>query len=203
MEQRTEQWFEARIGKFTASSVADLMATTKSGVSASRKNIIMKVRLTGQREEGYTNDAMQWGILQEAAARQAYSALVGELVDECGFILHPKLECFGASPDGLIGTKLVEIKCPQTATHVEYMTERRIPGKYQLQMLAQMACTGAEVCDFVSFDPRLPEPLQLCVIPFERDDNRIQEIEAEVIKADAEVHSIMNRLLNRLIEKEA
>jgi putative phage-type endonuclease len=200
MEQRTEQWFEARIGKFTASSVADLMATTKSGVSASRKNIIMKVlceRLTGQREEGYTNGAMEWGILQEAAARQAYSALTGELVDECGFILHPKLECFGASPDGLIGTKLVEIKCPQTATHVEYMTERRIPGKYQLQMLAQMACTGAEVCDFVSFDPRLPEPLQLCVIQFERDDNRIQEIEAEVIKADAEVESIIQRLMEK------
>jgi putative phage-type endonuclease len=176
------------------------MATTKSGASASRKNLIMKVlceRLTGQRAEGYTNGAMEWGILQEAAARQAYSALTGELVDECGFILHPKLECFGASPDGLIGTKLVEIKCPQTATHVEYMTERRIPGKYQLQMLAQMACTGAEVCDFVSFDPRLPEPLQLCVIQFERDDNRIQEIEAEVIKADAEVQNIINRLMEK------
>jgi putative phage-type endonuclease len=200
MEQRTEQWFEARIGKFTASPIADLMATTKSGPSASRKNLIMKIvceRLTGLRQEEYTNWAMEWGILQEAAARQAYSALTGELVDECGFILHPKLECFGASPDGLIGTKLVEIKCPQTATHVEYMTERRIPGKYQLQMLAQMSCTGAEVCDFVSFDPRLPEPLQLCVIQFERDDNRIQEIEAEVIKADAEVQSIINRLMEK------
>ena len=200
MEQRTDAWFEARIGKFTASSVADLMATTKSGPSASRRNLIMKVlceRLTGQRQEDYTNGAMQWGVETESLAREAYSALTGELVDEVGFITHPNLECFGASPDGLIGPKLVEIKCPNTSTHVEYLTERRIPGKYQLQMLAQMSCTGAEVCDFVSFDPRLPERLQLCVIQFERDDNRIDEIESEVIKADAEVYELIERLMEQ------
>ena len=199
MEQRTDAWFEARIGKFTASSIADLMATTKSGPSASRRNLIMKVlceRLTGQSQEDYANGAMQWGIETEALAREAYSALTGELVDEVGFITHPKLECFGASPDGLIGHKMVEIKCPNTGTHIEYLTERRIPGKYQLQMLAQMSCTGASHCDFVSFDPRLPERLQLCVIPFQRDDNRIAEIESEVIKADAEVSAMIERLMN-------
>lgn len=207
MEQRTDAWFEARIGKFTASSIADLMATTKSGPSASRRNLIMKVlceRLTGQRQDDYTNAAMQWGVETESLAREAYSALTGELVDEVGFIVHPKLECFGASPDGVIGMnqsawggKLVEIKCPNTGTHVEYLTERRIPGKYQLQMLAQMSCTGAEACDFVSFDPRLPERLQLCVIQFARDDNRISEIEAEVIKADAEVSEMIGRLMEQ------
>jgi len=201
MEQRSDAWYQARIGKFTASSVADLMATTKSGPGASRKNLIMRVlceRLTGQRQDEYTNGAMEWGITLEPRAREAYSALTGELVDEAGFIVHPKLECFGASPDGLIGRqKLVEIKCPNTSTHVEYLTDRRIPGKYQLQMLAQMSCTGAEVCDFVSFDPRLPERLQLCVIPFERDDNRIDEIESEVIKADAEVYELIERLMEQ------
>jgi putative phage-type endonuclease len=199
MEQRTEAWFEARIGKITASIVADIMATTKSGPAASRKNAISRIvceRLTGKRQDDYSNAAMDWGTEQEPNARNAYSAITGEFVDECGFIVHPSLEFFGASPDGLIGAKLVEIKCPNTATHIEYMTERRVPGKYQLQMLAQMACTGAEACDFVSFDPRLPERLQLCVIPFERDDNRIKEIEAEVIKADAEACEIIEKLLN-------
>lgn len=200
MEQRTESWFEARIGKFTASSIADLMATTKSGPSASRKNLIMRIlceRLTGQRQEEFESAAMKWGTDTESLARAEYSAHTGELVDEVGFILHPKIECFGASPDGLIGDRLVEIKCPNTGTHLEYLESRKVPSKYQFQILAQMACTGASSCDFVSFDPRLPEKWRLCIIPFQRDDNRIAEIESEVIKADAEVTEIIERL-NRL-----
>lgn len=200
MEQRTDAWYEARIGKFTASSVADLMATTKSGPSASRRNLIMKIlceRLTGRREEEYTNQAMQWGIETEARAREAYSAITGDLIDEVGFIVHPSLDFFGASPDGLICNRLVEIKCPNTSTHIKYLIDRRIPGEYQLQMLAQMSCTGAESADFVSFDPRLPERLQLCVIPFVRDDNRIAEIEASVIAADAEANVLIAKLMEQ------
>lgn len=198
MIQRSESWFEARLGKVTASIVADIMATTKSGPAASRKNALARVvceRLTGQRQEEYTNGAMQWGIDNETAARDAYSALTGELIDEVGFVIHPSISDFGASPDGLVGEYgLVEIKCPNTSTHIEYLTERKIPGKYQIQMLAQLACTGREWCDFVSFDPRMPERLQLVVIRFERDNNRIGEIEKEVISFLAEVDETIKKL---------
>jgi len=198
MIQRSEEWFSARLGKVTASIVADIMATTKSGPAASRTNALARVvceRLTGQRQDEYTNGAMQWGIDNEPAARDSYSALTGELIDEVGFVLHPSISDFGCSPDGLVGESgLVEIKCPMTATHIQYLTERKVPGKYQLQMLAQMACTGRGWCDFVSFDPRMPERLQLVVIRFERDNNRISEIDKEVISFLSDVDETIQKL---------
>jgi len=167
MIQGTDEWFAARCGKVTASRVADVMAKTKSGYSASRDNYMAQIiaeRLTGKPAESYTNAAMQWGIDHEAEARAAYEFYAGHEVTETGFILHPDIQEAGASPDGLVADAgLVEIKCPNTATHIDTLLNRQIPDKYRKQMLWQMECTGRQWCDFVSYDPRMPENLRLYV----------------------------------------
>lgn len=184
MEQRSPEWCAARIGKATASRVADLMAKTKSGYSASRANYAAELlceRLTGERAESFTSAAMAWGTDTEPQARAAYAFLTDADVVEVGFIDHPSIPMFGASPDGLVGeTGLVEIKCPNTATHIDTLLSETVPGKYITQMQVQMACTGRAWCDFVSFDPRLPADLQLWVKRVPRDDEAIRAIEAEV-----------------------
>ena len=183
MEQRTDEWFAARLGKVTASRVADVIAKTAKGYSASRDNYMAQLvceRLTGKPTEGFSNAAMEWGTAQEPNARAAYSAKTGELVEEVGFIQHPTIGNAGASPDGVVGVGLVEIKCPNTATHLEYVLEGKPPSKYITQMQWQMACTKAEWCDFVSYDPRLPEHLQLLVVRIPRDTGYIQMLEDEV-----------------------
>jgi len=197
-EQGTEAWLQARAGKVTASRISDVMAKLKSGEAASRRDYKMEIVteiLTGQpTPSGFTNDAMRWGTEQEPFARAEYEMLSGVLVDQIGMVMHPVIERGAASPDGLVGPGLVEIKCPKTATHIDYRLGKEAPAKYHLQMLWQMACTGAEWCDFVSFDPRLPEHLKLFVVRFKRDDARIAEIEAEVLRFLAEVDEIVSRL---------
>ena len=190
MEQRTPEWFAKRLGKVTASRIADLMAKTKTGPGASRANYLAQLvteRLTGTPTEGFQSPAMTWGIEQEAAARAAYSARTGVLVDEVDFVDHPTMQA-GASPDGLVGEDgLIEIKCPNTSTMLEYLEDRTIPTKYRLQMQWQLAVTGRDWCDFVAFDPRLPEHLQLLVIREPRNEGLIGEIMVEVIRFLAEV----------------
>lgn len=183
MEQRTDDWFAARLGKVTASRVADVIAKTKTGYAASRDNYMADLiveRLTGQKASSFSNAAMEWGTATEPQARDAYSATTGSLVEEVGFIQHPTIGNAGASPDGVVGVGLVEIKCPNTATHLEYILEGKPPSKYITQMQWQMACTGAEWCDFVSYDPRLPEHLQLLVVRIPKDTGYIQILEEEV-----------------------
>lgn len=184
-DQRTAEWFNARLGKVTASRVSDVMAKTKSGYAASRANYMMELlceRLTGTRQEGFTSAAMQRGTELEPIARSAYEIETGLIVIETGFVLHPEID-MGASPDGLVNDDgLIEIKCPNTAQHVDFLRSRKPDGKYQWQMLCQMACTGRDWCDFVSFDDRMPERLQFSVVRFERDDSRISEMMEEVIK---------------------
>ena len=190
MEQRSAEWYAARLGKVTASKVADVVARTKTGYAASRANYMAQLvceRLTGKPTEGFSNAAMEWGVEQEAAARDAYSARVGELVTEVGFIDHPTIKMAGASPDGIVGAGIVEIKCPSTATHIEYLFEREPPQKYFYQMQWQMACTGADWCDWVSYDPRMPENLQLLVVRIPRDTDCIQMLEKEVSEFLAEL----------------
>jgi putative phage-type endonuclease len=186
MDQGTEEWFTIRIGKVTASRVADVIAKTKTGYSASRDNYMAQLvceRLTGQKGESFTNAAMQHGTDTEPLARAAYEALKDVLVDEVGFVPHPSIIMAGASPDGLVGTDgLLEIKCPNTATHIETLMSKTVPGKYNTQMQFQMACTGRQWCDFVSFDNRLPEQFQLFVKRVPRDDEFIKQMEDEVVK---------------------
>jgi putative phage-type endonuclease len=186
MDQGTEEWFTIRIGKVTASRVADVIAKTKTGYSATRDNYMAQLvceRLTGQKGESFTNAAMQHGTDTEPLARAAYEAFQDILVDEVGFVPHPSIIMAGASPDGLVGDDgLLEIKCPNTATHIETLLSQSVPGKYNTQMQFQMACTGRQWCDFVSFDNRLPDELQLFVKRVPRDNDFIKQMEDEVVK---------------------
>jgi putative phage-type endonuclease len=203
MEQGTNAWFTARIGKVTASRVADLMAKTKTGYSASRDNYMAQLvceRLTQTKAEGFTNSAMEWGTEQEPFARAAYETKTGVMVEEVGFVPHPSIEWAGASPDGLIGDYgLVEIKCPNTATMIDTLLTGKVPGKYNIQMQFQMACTGRHWCDYVVFDPRMPDKAQLFVKRVFRDDVFIQEMEAEIVNFLAEVN-VQIQQLNLIIE---
>lgn len=201
MIQGSASWFAARIGKVTASRIADLMAKTKTGYSTSRNNYLAELlteRLTGVSAPCFINDAMRHGTEQEPYARLAYSAHKGVDVFEVGFVDHPEISMSGASPDGYVDDDgLVEIKCPNTATHIETLLGEAIPNKYVLQMQWQMACTGRKWCDFASFDPRLPERMQLHVQRVNRDSGLIVDIESEVtsflVELDAKVNALTDR----------
>ena len=199
MDQGSDEWFAIRIGKVTASRVADIIAKTKSGYSASRDNYMAQLvceRLTNQKAESFTNAAMQHGTETEPLARAAYEALKDVLVDEVGFVPHPSIKMAGASPDGLVGDDgLLEIKCPNTATHIDTLLNQSVPTKYFTQMQFQMACTGREWCDFVSFDNRLPEELQLFVKRVPRDDAYIKQMEAEIVQFIAELDEKIEKLM--------
>ena len=182
--QGSAQWLQARCGLVTASRVADVVAKTKSGYSASRATYMGELiaeRLTGVPTQGYINAAMQWGTEKEPLAREAYAAQTFDDVVQVGFVLHPRIAMSGASPDGLVGDDgMLEIKAPNTSTHVDTLLTQRIPEKYITQMLWQMACAERSWCDYCSFDPRLPPEMQLFVKRLERDDGRIAELEQEV-----------------------
>jgi len=191
--QGSAEWLAARVGKITASRMADLTAKTKSGWGASRANYAAELlceRLTRACAPRFVNDAMRWGTDQEPFARQAYSERHGVDVFEVGFIAHPEIERAGASPDGYVGDDgLVEFKCPNTATHIETLLRGVVPDKYVLQMQFQMACAGRDWCDFVSFDPRLPEHMRLFVRRIDRDPSLILTLEHETAAFDAEIEA--------------
>jgi putative phage-type endonuclease len=199
MEQGSDAWFNIRIGKVTASRVADVLAKTKTGYSTTRDNYMAQLvceRLTGQKGESFTNAAMQHGTETEPLARAAYEALRDVLVDEVGFVSHPSIEMAGASPDGLVGEDgLIEIKCPNTATHIETLLSESVLNKYYTQMQFQLACTGRKWCDFVSFDNRLPTELQVFVKRVPRDDVYIRLIEDEIVKFLGELDTKINQLM--------
>ena len=206
-DQRTEGWLSERTGRVTASAVYKVMAKTKTGYGADRANYLAELvteRLTGLPVPSYMNAAMQHGIDTEAQARAAYQFHLGYSVTETGFHPHPFIAMFGASPDGLCGDAgLVEIKCPNSATHIETLRGGSIAKKYMLQMQTQMACTGRDWCDFVSFDPRMPLELQLHVQRVNRDDKLIAEIEAEVGDFLAEVDATVADLRARYMKEAA
>lgn len=182
--QGSDAWKQLRLGKVTASRVADVIAKTKSGYSASRANYMAQLiaeRLTGVVADSYVNDAMRHGTETEPEARSAYEFYQGATVEQVAFAAHPKIDQAGCSPDGLVGSDgLVEIKCPNTAGHLDTLLGHAVPAKYEAQMQFQMACTGRAWCDFVSYDPRMPENMRLFVKRLARDDKRIKEIEEEI-----------------------
>ena len=189
--QRSPEWYAQRLGKATASRIADILATTKTGVSALRKNYradLIAERLSGQPAANYVNGPMQWGIDHEAEALAVYAEIVGLPVAPAEFVDHPEIRWSGASPDGLVGDEgLVEVKCPNTATHLEALEGGKISGNHLIQMQWQMACTGRVWCDYVSFDPRLPDPMHIHVRRVERDVSHILDLEAEVSAFLAEI----------------
>jgi putative phage-type endonuclease len=200
VEQRSPEWFASRLGKVTASRVADVIAKTKSGYSASRDNYMAQLiceRLTGQQGESFTNAAMTWGTETEPLARSAFEAYADVMVEEVGFVPHPSIEMSGASPDGLVGLfGMLEIKCPNTATHIDTLLTQTVPGKYITQMQWQMRCCERQWCEFVSFDPRLPQDLQLFVKRVEFDPEYVAMLEKEVIQFLAELDDKVNKLTN-------
>lgn len=206
-EQGTPEWKAERAGKATASKIADIVAKTKTGWGASRANYMAQLvaeRLTGQPTEGYTNAAMQHGTVTEPEARDAYAFAYDVDVEQVGFIPHPTIEWAGASPDGLAGDEgLVEIKCPNTATHIETLLGAPIERKYVLQMQWQMACTGRKWCDFASYDNRMPGSMALYVQRVERDDLLIAQLETDVREFLKEVAQQVADLQSKFELKEA
>ena len=198
MEQRSSEWYAARCGSLGASQLNEALATTKSGWGASRENIknrIIAERLTGVVEPSYVSKPMQRGIEMEDAARKAYEAHTGVFVDEMGIAYHPVLKHTHASPDGLVGDDgLIEIKVPNTTTHIETLRTKKAPAKYINQMMWQMRCTGRQWCDFVSYDDRVPESMRLFVVRVERDEKVIAELEKKVADFLTEVEREIERL---------
>lgn len=194
--QGSQEWLQARYGNASASRIADVIAKTKSGYSASRENYLTQLVLErfGVFEESYTNAAMEWGTEQEPFARMEYEAVNGSIVKEVGYILHPTIKHAGASPDGVVGDGLLEIKCPITKTHFEYLMDGKPPSKYIPQMAWQMACTGAKWVDFVSYDPRAPKGLHYFQVKYNRDDEYISMLEDEVEKFLKEVNERFDKL---------
>jgi putative phage-type endonuclease len=183
--QRSPEWFAARCGSLGASQLADALAKTKSGWGASRANLRAKLvveRLTGQQEESFCSAAMIWGQEKEEEARIAYSFVTGNDVTEVGLYKHPTIIGSHASPDGLVGDDgCIEIKCPNSSAHIEVLKTNQVAHKYILQMQWQMACADRQWCDFVSFDPRMPEHLMMYVQRIERDNEMLKALETEVL----------------------
>jgi putative phage-type endonuclease len=199
MSQRDPEWFAARAGRFTASRFADLMATTKSGPSTSRKNLIVQIaieRITGTTEDSYTNAAMQRGIDLEPEARMMYELTTGNIVEEVDFIQHPSLSFVGVSPDGLIGDDgMMEIKCPSAMSkHLEALRNGAHAVEYKWQIQGQLWVSCRKWNDAVSYDPRFPEGKRLAIKRVWRDEKMIEQLEAECIAANEEVEQIVKEL---------
>ena len=197
IKQRTEEWFLERLGKVTASRISDVMAKIKTDEAAARRSYRMELvidRLTGQKRDTYCSDSMQWGIDHEEEAKLSYTFITDREVINVGFVNHPDIPMAGASPDGLVDDGLVEIKCPDTTTHIMYIMGGTIPQEYQDQMLWQMEVTQRAWCDFVSFDPRVPVHLRLFVKRFWFDEERVDAIRREVVAFLAEVEDVVASL---------
>ena len=200
MEQRTEEWFKARLGKVTASKMSDVLSKIKSGEAAMRRNYKMQLateRLTGKQTDFYINQAMQDGIDREDTAREIYEIVRDIKVEQVGFIDHPTIEMAGASPDGLLPDNgILEIKCPIETTHTTNLLERVLPSRYKAQVQWQMACVGkgCTYANFVSYNPNFEPKLQLIYVEVERDEDYIAMLEEEVAAFITEVDDIVNQL---------
>jgi len=198
IEQGSPEWFAQRCGKATASRISDIVAKTKTGYSTSRANYMAQLvveRMTQTVAESYSNSAMEWGVENEPFARAAYEAKTGNMVDQVGAIDHPRIPMSAASPDGLVGDDgCLEIKCPNTATHIETLLGDEPAKKYYDQMQWQLSCTNRSYCDFVSFDPRMPSHLQLFIKRIERNDEYIEQLEKEVVQFLMEVEDKVKKL---------
>jgi putative phage-type endonuclease len=199
LEQGSDEWKQARLGHVTASNIAEVMSKGK-GTGEAVGRYKYKVRLVAERltmtaGESYTNAAMQWGVEQEQFACMQYEATKNEFVDKTGFWLHPTIQWLGVSPDRLVGQDgLIEVKCPNTTTHLDYLFENKVPAEYYKQIQCQLWVTGRQWCDFVSYDPRLPKRNQLLIVRTERDESLIKEMEAETIKFLGEVNQLIIKL---------
>lgn len=194
----TPNFFAARRGLLTASRIADALAVLKNGKpSEARRKLMFDLlaeRMSGVAVEHYVTPAMEWGIAHQADATAAYEAETGELVGPEVFVLHPSIDWFGATPDGLVGAAgLIEIKCPTTPKHLAWVMAGEVPDEHKPQMLAQLACTGRQWVDFVSFDPRVRKP-QLFIRRFAPDRAEVERIEAGARDFLAELDAMEKQL---------
>lgn len=178
-------WLAARAGKLTASRMADAMSFLKDGKTSSAKRSqllreLLAERLTGESVRHFVSDAMQWGLEKEADAKAAYEAETGAFVGEAGFFDHPRIDMFGATPDGILaGDGLIETKAPTSPTFVEWVMAGVVPAEHKPQMIAQCACTGRKWVEFVAYDPRVRDPRrQLFVRRFDPKAEEIAAVEA-------------------------
>lgn len=181
--QGTGAWLAARVGKLTASRMAAAVGKRRDGKpSAARQDLmrdLLAERLTGFATEHFVSDAMRWGTEHEPIAMAALEERLGEMIRPCGLFDHPRIDSFAATPDGLRGAHgVVEIKCPSTPKHIEYLRAGVVPDAYRPQVLAQLACTGRTHVTFASFDPRMPSHRQLVVVEWEPDRAEVEAIEA-------------------------
>lgn len=195
----TIDWLKARVGLLTGSRMADAMSVLKSGdFSAKRKTLLRQIlqeRLTGFAVDHYVTPAMQWGLDHEQEAKDEYEAASGNLIQKAGFALHPMIEFFGATPDGLIDHDgCLEAKCPTTDTHLEYFLAGKIPAEYKPQMVCEMLCHRRQWCDFVSFDPRLPKRQRLFIRRYQPTPQEFAEVESAAIKFLADVEKMWEAL---------
>ncbi|WP_436463139.1 lambda exonuclease family protein [Acinetobacter seifertii] len=194
--QRSDDWHSERCGKVTASRIKDLNAKPAKGKALNALGLtILAERLTGVQKEFFTNAAMQWGIDNEPHAIAAYENETGNFVVGTGLIDHPFIEMFGASPDGLVGDKgQIEAKCPDTTTHLNTLLTKQVPDEYIPQITSQLSCTRREWCDFISYDPRLPEALQLIIIRVFAKDLGIEAIENDVRQFNKSIDEALKEL---------
>jgi hypothetical protein len=204
--QGSDEWKAARIGKVTASKIADICATIKNGDwGATRENYAAQLvceRLTGAPMQGYVNAEMQWGTDHEAEAKGVYEWVTGEPVVNVGFIPHPTIAMAGASPDGYVGEEGgVELKCPNSATHIKTLMGGSIPKRYVLQCQWQMACKPGQLwVDYCSYDPRLSPAKRFYVQRIKRDNAKIAELEKIVTVFLAEVAELVDGLNKKFPE---
>ena len=200
--QRSEAWFRDRLGLATGSRAGDILAKIKSGEAATRRDYrcqLIAERLTGKpQEDGFVNADMERGIALEADARRAYEAYTGLLAEECGFLRSVSLEA-GCSLDGAIGgfEGVLEIKCPRTATHLNYLRENRLPARYTAQATHNVFISGAKWIDFASFCPALPENLSLFVVRVKAEDLDLEGYANELVAFLNEVREETEALKNR------
>jgi putative phage-type endonuclease len=197
--QGTGAWLNQRVGRLTASRMADAMAMLKSGKpSEARRKLMIELlaeRLTGDAVPHFVSADMQWGLEQEPVAKSAYEARSGILLTPCGFFLHPEIEHFGATPDALIDDdSVIEFKCPRTTTHVTWLMEGGVPDQHKPQILAQLACTGRQRAVFASFDPRMPEKHQLYVAEWEPPFAEIEAVEDAARQFLAELDAMFTQI---------
>jgi len=203
-EQKSAAWLDAKRGKVSASRIACVLdQLKKGGEGATRRNYRIELvaeRLSGRTEEHYVSPEMLWGIECEEKARTDYEIDRSVMVEQVGFVLHPEFDFAGASPDGLVDEDgAIEIKCGKTTTHIKWMLAGVVPEEHEAQCLWVMACTGRKWCDFVSYDPRLPDGLKTFIVRMPRDENRIMSIEAEVMKFNDETEALCSELRKRVV----
>jgi putative phage-type endonuclease len=195
IEQGSPEWFAARLGKATASNFNAIIARgAKEAFLAGRKNYRAQLvieRMTGKTPDRFSNDAMMWGRDTEALARLMYTLRTGRPVQQVGFIQHPEIMA-GASPDGYLPEDgRLEIKCPNTATHIETLKAKEMPPEYKAQVQGQLWITAGEWSDFMSFDPDMPERSQIFIQRIERDEPFIEMLRNEVgeflLEVDGEI----------------